>query len=314
MTQQDQSGRTDLSDAEHLTFDSDGHRLSALFFRPDGEGPFPVVVLAGGWCYVKELAQPTYARALARAGIAALVFDYRSFGGSEGEPRQHIDPHEQLADYRNAIDYVEQRPEVDPDRLGVWGISYSGGHVLVLGAIDPRVRALCGIVPVTDGYQNMRLAHGTLGFRRFQAALLAARRLRARTGEVTYLPHQPSEEGGPATWPFPKSKQTFAALKEREAPAYRGEATAESSDLLLGYSVFPYLRRLLGKPTMLVVAEGDDHTHWDLALAAYDQIPGDTKLLLRISNADHLTLYADRDRQSVVADRVAAFFTEHLTA
>lgn len=295
-----------------VTFDSDGNRLEALYYKPAGDGPFPCVVMAGGWCYVKELAQPTYAAALASQGIAALIFDYRNMGGSEGEPRQHIDPAQQLADYRNAIDWIETKPEIDGDRIGVWGISYSGGHVMVLGAIEPRVKALCGIVPVTDGYQNMRLAHGTLGFRRLNEAILAARRLRQKSGEITYFQHQPAEEGEISTWPFPKSKKTFAALKEREAPAYRGEATAESADLLLGYSVFPYLPRLLGKPSLLIIAEGDDHTHWDLALQAYEAIPGTAKELMIVSNADHLTLYADRDRQNVVARRVADFFGEHL--
>ncbi|MBD3924222.1 alpha/beta hydrolase [Nocardioides cavernae] len=299
---------------ETLTFDSDGITLEALYYRPEGDGPFPCVVMAGGWCYVKELAQPTYAAALAAQGIAALIFDYRNFGGSQGEPRQHIDPAQQLADYRNAIDFVEARDEVDGDRIGVWGISYSGGHVMILGAIDPRVRALCGIVPVTDGYNNMRMAHGTLGFRRFQSAILESRRKRRDTGETTYFPHQPAEEGDLATWPFPKSKKTFAALKEREAPSYVGEATAESADLLLGYSVFPYLPRLIHKPSLLIIAEGDDHTHWDLAVKAHDQIPGDAKELMIISNADHLTLYADRDRQNVVAAKVADFFTKNLAA
>jgi fermentation-respiration switch protein FrsA (DUF1100 family) len=297
---------------ETITLDSDGLRLEALYYRPEGEGPFPCVVMAGGWCYVKELAQPTYAAALAENGIAALIFDYRNFGGSEGEPRQHIDPNAQIADYRHALDHVETLPEVDAERLGVWGISYSGGHVLVLGAIDTRVKALCGIVPVTDGYENMRLAHGTLGFRRFRDAILDARRKRYASGEITYFPHQPAEEGDLSTWPFPKSKRTFAALREREAPAYVGQATAESADLLMGYSVFPYLRRLLGKPTLLVIAEGDDHTHWDLAIRAFDEIPGERKELLVISNADHLTLYADRERQHVVANRVASFFGSNL--
>lgn len=297
---------------EAVSFLSDGVRLSALYFRPEGEGPFPCVVMAGGWCYVKELAQPTYARALAGRGVAALVFDYRTFGGSAGEPRQHIDPDQQIADYRSAIDYVEQRPDVDPACIGAWGISYSGGHVLIVGATDPRVRAVCGIVPVTDGYQNMRLAHGTLGFRRFTAALLEARRKRAQTGEVSYIQHQPAEEGGLATWPFPKSKETFAALREREAPAYRGEATAESSELLLGYSVFPHLQRLLGTSVLLVVAEGDDHTHWDLAVRAYEEILGDDKELMIVSDADHLTLYSERERQGDVAAKVARFFAAEL--
>ena len=108
---------------------------------PEGDGPFPIVVMAGGWCYVKELVQPEYAKVFAGAGIAALVFDYRNFGDSDGDIRQHLDPWAQIEDYRNAISYAETLPGIRRDRIGIWGISYSGGHVLVVGATDPR-RAL----------------------------------------------------------------------------------------------------------------------------------------------------------------------------
>ena len=112
---------------------------------------------------------PTY---FATPGFAALIFDYRGFGGSGGEPRQHLDPWAQIEDYRNAISYVETRPEVDADRIAVWGISYSGGHALIVGAVDRRVRAVLSIVPVVEGLETMRRAHGTMGFRRFTSELL----------------------------------------------------------------------------------------------------------------------------------------------
>jgi pimeloyl-ACP methyl ester carboxylesterase len=207
---------------------------------------------------------------------------------------------------------MEARTDVDAGRIGAWGISYSGGHVLILGAIDPRVRAVCGIVPTVDGYQNMRLAHGTLGFRRLRAALLDARRKLFETGEHTYLPHQPNDEGELATWPFPKSRVTFARLKETQAPAYEGRATAASTEMLLAYSVMPYVERLLDTPTLLVMAEGDDHTHWDLAARAYDAIPGDRKRMHVVPRAGHLTLYEDQDAVSGVAQIAADWFSENL--
>ncbi|MBX6385934.1 MAG: acetylxylan esterase, partial [Microbispora sp.] len=135
-----------------VTVPSEGEQLSGLLYLPDRPGPHAAVVLAGGWCYVKEVAQPLFAEVFAQSGIAALVIDYRYFGGSTGEPRRHIDPWKQIEDYRNAISFLQAREDVDPDRIGVWGISYSGGHVLILGAIDSRVRAVCSVVPVIDGY------------------------------------------------------------------------------------------------------------------------------------------------------------------
>src|ERR1700761_2258329 len=115
-----------------IEFKSEGTTCRGWLSRPEGTGPVPAVVLAGGWCYVRELVMPYYAQAFADAGIAALVFDYRNLGVSAGEPRQHLAPWGQIRDYRNALSYLEGREDIDSDRLGAWGISYSGGHVVVL--------------------------------------------------------------------------------------------------------------------------------------------------------------------------------------
>lgn len=157
---------------EDVEFVSEGARVKGWFFKPEGSGPFPAVVLAGGWCYVRELVMSQYAERFAAAGIAALVFDYRNLGVSEGEPRQHLDPWMQIRDYENALNYLERRDDVDSSRLGAWGISYSGGHALVLGAVDPRVRCVVSQIPVIDGYRNMRRVHGTLGFRKLMGEIL----------------------------------------------------------------------------------------------------------------------------------------------
>src|ERR1700683_1989542 len=169
-----------------VEFKSDGITLRGHLYLPEGAGPHPLVVMAGGWCYVKELVQPDYARVFADAGLAALVFDYRNLGTSDGEPRQHLDPWQQIEDYKNAISYVETRADLDASRIGIWGISYSGGHVLIVGATDPRVRCIVANIPVVDGFTTMRLVHGSLGFRALQRAVLEDRRKRSATGTYGY--------------------------------------------------------------------------------------------------------------------------------
>ena len=291
---------------------SEGERLAALLYQPKGAGPHPCVVMAGGWCYVKELVMPTFASVFAEAGIASLTFDYRYMGGSSGEPRQHIDPWQQIQDYRNVVSFAEQLDEVDANRIGAWGISYSGGHVLILGAVDPRVRAICGVVPVADGYENMRLAHGTLGMRRLRATLLEARRKLFATGELTYLKHQPDSDEDVATFPYPQSRITFRRLKETQAPAYVGHATAESTEMLMAYSVHPFLERLVSTPTLLVVAEGDDHTHWELQVEAFDKIPGQRKRFDVVPRSTHLTFYEDEATARNVAGTARDWFSQYL--
>ena len=84
---------------EDITFQSDGLKLVGHFYKPENvDPPYPTVVMGGGWCYVKELIQPEYAEHFVKQGIAALSFDYRNLGESEGEPRQHISPWDQIFD------------------------------------------------------------------------------------------------------------------------------------------------------------------------------------------------------------------------
>src|SRR5688500_8827854 len=108
-----------MVEPELIELRSAGERVEALWYpAQDVDGPAPAVVLAGGWCYVKEIVQPRYASAFAEAGMHALLFDYRRLGGSGGEPRQHLDPHDQLEDYKNALSYLESRDDVDAGQLG----------------------------------------------------------------------------------------------------------------------------------------------------------------------------------------------------
>jgi cephalosporin-C deacetylase-like acetyl esterase len=297
-----------------VEFQSEGVTCRGWFYRPEGDGPFPAVVLAGGWCYVRELVMPYYAEAFAAAGIAALVFDYRNLGVSDGDNRQHLDPWMQIRDYRNALSYLERHDDVDADRLGVWGISYSGGHALILGATDPRVKCLVSQIPVVDGYENMRRVHGTMGYRRLWQEILDDRALRYdKPGEQLYIPHataEPAQDLG--TWPFPETYHTFKALKETEAPLYQNSSTVESVDLLLDYDVAPFVKRIYDTPSLVIVAEGDDLTLWDLEIAAYNAIPTSKKKLVTLPHTTHMTLYSDQSKLQTAAGHATAWFTEHL--
>src|SRR6266508_2780154 len=142
---------------QDIEFDAEGVTLRGWLYLPGGAtGPVSTVVMAHGFSAVKEMYLDSYAEVFAAAGLGALVFDNRNFGASDGEPRQEIDPWAQVRDYRHAITYAQTRPEVDPGRIGVWGSSYSGGHVLALGAIDKRIGCVVAQVPLVSGFRNIQ--------------------------------------------------------------------------------------------------------------------------------------------------------------
>lgn len=298
------------SDVEFL---SEGTLIRAHLYQPEGEGPFPVVVMAGGWCYVKELVQPTYAEAFVAQGCAALVFDYRNFGDSEGTPRQHLDPGMQIEDYKNAISFVETLDLVDNDRIGVWGISYSGGHALVVGATDPRVKAVVSTIPVVDGWETMQRVHGALGFRKLRERVLNDRRELFATGDHATLPMSSKDPANEVcTWPFPEVTSGFEGLKATVAPNHEHYNTTQSVELLWDYTVFPYLRRLLDKPTLMIVAENDDITLWDLEIEAFNKIATARKELFVMNNTSHMVLYTNKSHLELAAERGARFIGEQL--
>src|SRR5215467_7469215 len=138
-----------------VEFNAEGVTLRGWFYAAGtGGSPGPAVVMAHGFSAVKEMYLDAFAEVFAAAGLNALVYDNRNFGASDGEPRQEIDPWAQVRDYRHAITYASTLPEVDGNRIGIWGSSYSGAHVLVVGAIDRRVKAVVSQVPLISGHAN----------------------------------------------------------------------------------------------------------------------------------------------------------------
>jgi uncharacterized protein len=297
-----------------VEFGSEGTTVRGWLYLPDGDGSHPAVVLAGGWCYVRELVMPYYAEAFVARGLAALVFDYRNLGVSDGEPRQHLDPWMQIRDYMNALSFLESRDDIDRDRLGAWGISYSGGHVIVLAATDPRVKAIVSQIPVVDGYRNMRRVHGTMGYRRLHQRILEDRATRyADPGSRLYIPHATADpDRDLSTWPFPETYETFLALKQTEAPLYQNSSTVESVDLLLTYDIVPFARRVYDTPTLMIVAEGDDLTLWDLEIEAFNLLPTTRKTMVVLPHTSHMTLYSDRAKLDIAARRASDFLAEQL--
>lgn len=111
----------------------------------------PVIVMAHGLGAIKTLRLDGFAERFAAAGYACLVFDYRHFGDSEGQPRELLSIRRQRQDWRAAVTFARTLPEVDGARVVLWGTSFAGGHALVTGAQDPGVAAVVVQCPFTDG-------------------------------------------------------------------------------------------------------------------------------------------------------------------
>ncbi|MUM32892.1 alpha/beta fold hydrolase [Mycolicibacterium sp. CBMA 361] len=294
---------------QRVEFPSDGQTLVGRLFRPDdAEGALPTVVAAGRWCYTKEIVLPQVARIINDARVQVLTFDYAGFGESSGTRRQHLDPWQQISDYRNAITHVESRQDADADKIGAFGISYSGGHVLILAAIDPRVKAVISVVPVVDGYATMKRVHGEARFADFEQKILDGRRQSVLGVEdrIAFSSLTPIE--GLTVWPFPRIHQVFHQIKESEAPLHEHWSTTESAELLLNYSV----RRIVDKKVAMIVAENDNITAWDLEVAAFNQVASPFKQLSALPAVSHMSLYSERRDTNIAGTISRDWFGLHL--
>ena len=139
-----------------VTFPSGDATCAAWLYTPKtpATGKRPIIVMAHGLGGVKEMRLDAFAERFTAAGYACVVFDYRHFGASAGEPRQLLDIDRQLEDWRSAIAYAHTLDGVDPDRVVVWGTSFGGGHVIVTAAQDKRLAAAIAQCPFTDGFAS----------------------------------------------------------------------------------------------------------------------------------------------------------------
>ena len=142
---------------EHWIPAEGGIGLHAWVYRPDGvhiETRTPAITLAHGFAGLTEMGLIAYAEHFAASGFVVIIHDHRGFGLSGGWPRQDIDPWRQILDWRRVITYLQDLPGVDPERIGLWGSSYAGGHVLVLAGSDPRIKAVVSQIPTISGYEQ----------------------------------------------------------------------------------------------------------------------------------------------------------------
>lgn len=295
-----------------VEFGADGATLRGWLYRPEGStGRLPVVVMAHGFSAVKEMYLDAYAAVFSQAGLAVLVFDNRGFGASDGEPRQEIDPWAQVRDYRDAITWAQLQDDLDGDRIGVWGSSYSGGHVLVVAALDRRVRCAVSQVPLISGGQNLsRLIRCDL-VAQVRAMFDEDRRARFAGEPPRMLPVVDPDPAAMCALPTADSWEFFSRTGKDRAPSWRNEVTLRSVEMLSEYEPGSYIERISPTPLLLVVAEGDHLAVADLALEAYNRAREPKRL--ELLPGGHFDAYTGSgfDRSSGVA---RDWFRTHLGA
>ncbi|RBI58579.1 acetylxylan esterase [halophilic archaeon] len=294
---------------EDIEFEAEGDTLRGWLYTPDdADEPVPTIVMAHGFSAVKEMYLDKYAEVFSDAGLGALVFDNRNFGESEGEPRYEIDPWQQVRDYRHAITYAITRDEVDDDRIGIWGSSYSGGHVLTVAAFENRVDAVVSQVPVTDGYHNVRRLVRSDIMGQFEDQFDQDRLARFQGEEPEMVPVVSEDLLGDAALPTQDSYEWFMETKEERAPNWENKVTLKTVEMLREYAPINYIDRISPTPLLMIIAEQDHLAVADKAFDAYEEArePKDIVTL----DGGHFDAYVEKFEESSGPAR--DWFVEHM--
>ena len=236
-----------------VNFFSEGARLEGDLFLPSDLKPGerrPGIVLCHGFTGVRSLILEDYARKFVEAGFVALTFDYRGFGGSEG-PKWRLIPLEQIDDIRNAISFFEAQPEIDSERIGLWGTSFGGAHAPYAAAVDLRVKAAVGQVGFGDGERFM-LDVRNYGERiELMRKLTEDRRRRALEGA--------GERVDPLELALRSSQsREFLPQALKAFPAMRCELSWETVEKTLEYKPIDVIHRMAPRALLLIGARDDN--------------------------------------------------------
>ncbi|MGH7118533.1 MAG: alpha/beta hydrolase [Acetobacteraceae bacterium] len=254
-----------------IAFNAEGVTLRGWFYSAEPSGTrHPTIVMAHGFSALKEHYLDRYGEVFAEAGLNALIFDNRNFGASDGEPRFEIDPWQQVRDYRHAITYATTRGEVDPTRIGVWGSSYSGGHVLVVSALDRRVKAVVAQVPLVDGYESFRRLVRPDFIDGFRRQFDEDRLNRFKGGEPAMVPVVDKDPLAPSSLPTPDSYQWFTEA-QKIAPSWRNEVTLRTVEMFTEYAPIDFVERIGPTPLLVLCANQDVLCLEDRIAAAYER-------------------------------------------
>jgi uncharacterized protein len=262
------------------------------------------IVLAHGFGLIRSAGLAPYAELFRDAGYHVLVFDYRHFGKSGGDPRQVLDVRKQLEDWCAAVKFARTLPGVDPQQIGLWGTSFSGGHVVVTAARDTKVAAVIAQTPFMDGMAMVSVL-GLSGMVRLTLPIMrdVARQF---TGRQPYYVSIAGLPGQIAALPVKEAAEGYAMLLGSELRD-RGMIAARALLLLPLYRPLRYASKVRC-PLLIQVADHDTVTPMHAARRAANRAPLG---IVQTFSAGHFDFYSGPTFRAAT-ERQLAFLKEHL--
>ncbi|MEU4344398.1 alpha/beta fold hydrolase [Nocardia sp. NPDC023852] len=271
-----------------VAFESGGTTCAGyLYLPPAPDGQLPCVVLCHGFSGTMDRLFP-HAERFAAEGMAALVFDYRGFGESAGEPRQLAGIDGQQEDLRAAIAFARNNEHVDPGAVMLWGNSLGGAHVISVAAGDPDIVAVVAQIPF-NGFPKRVEGRSTWQTLRLLGAI-GWDALRGKLGLRPYYIPMVGRPGELAVAATVEAEQHIQTLTGGEATSlWRNSVAPRALLSMMRYHPDRAAARLT-MPLLVCVAADDHETPIETTRALAEQAPRGE---LRSYPGTHFTFYTD---------------------
>ncbi|KUH97730.1 alpha/beta hydrolase [Mycolicibacterium acapulense] len=282
---------------ERVEFSSGESTLVGHLYDGDQDEPRPCVVLCQGFGGTQDTpALTANARSFAAAGYAALTFDYRNFGESQGEPRQLVDIGGQLDDIAAAVTFARGRSGIDPDRIVLWGSSLGGGHVVTVAARDPRIAAVIAQIPF-NGFPKKVEGRSTAATLR----LLWAMTTDTFRGALGASPAYIKAIGDPGELAVIASSEAHQTIEGMQSATWRNEIAPRALFAMMRYKPGNHAPHV-SAAVLVCVGKRDKETQEADAARLAELAPRGE---LKSYDLAHFDFYRDDIRQRVIADQIA---------
>lgn len=268
--------------AENVTFKSDGLDISGFLSLPAGavKGKrYPAIMVLHGFGSNKTSDNVKVpCQMLNDWGYATLGFDMRGCGESEGT-RANLICLEQVADTRNAVTFLQSRPEIDPKRIGVLGSSFGGAVAVYAGGVDDRIGAIISSGGWGNGEIKFRGQHPTPeAWAKFTKMLADGKAHREKTGKSLMV-------GRYDIVPIP------AALRHNLAEKSHEQFTAETAQSMFDFTADDVVAKIAPRPLLLLHSSVDSVTPTEQSLRMFN-LAGQPKDLHLFNETNHFMFSA----------------------
>jgi uncharacterized protein len=256
-----------------IQFYSGENLCKAWLYLPDPKGrkPLPCIIMAHGLGLTRDASIEPYAEKFVNAGFSVLLFDYRHFGGSEGLPRQLFSVSKQLKDWHSAIRFVREHPLIDANRIGLWGTSFSGGHVVRVAASDGQIAGISAQGPRMDaakGVLNYLKHAGWFNFMKLGLLAMVDKLKTMLHLQPIYIPIV-SQHGGIGIMNTADAMQGIKTIVPED---WRNEICAQYALLIGTYRPVAYARKVTC-PALIQVCKKDQIVSPQAAVRTAKKIP-----------------------------------------